>query len=93
MLTIDHHDKGGFFTGQEFFNDHPATSITKLITTEHIVDCSEGFSFGLGDNHALTGSQTVGLNYNGGTQAAHIVFGGFDLCKVLVGGGWDPVPC
>ena len=38
MLTINHHDKGRFFTGQEFFNHYAAAGITKFIATEHIVD-------------------------------------------------------
>ena len=84
MIAVHHNDKARFLALQEIFNYDSRACITHFVAQQHIVDSSMSFIQSHGDNHALTGSQTIRFNYNRRTFLVDVIMCCIGIFKGLV---------
>ncbi len=84
MLTVNHHNKAGFFAVQELFNHDTVPCVTKGVACQHVMDSRFRFFQGHRNDNAFTGSQTVGFDNNRGAFLTQIGQCRFHFREVLV---------
>ena len=89
VLAIYHDDEAGFLAGQEFLDHHARAGIAEAIVGQHHVDCGVRFFQVHGHNHALAGSQAVGLDDDRCAFLVDVLVRRTDIGEGLVLGGWN----
>ena len=91
-VHTDHGDEAGFFAGKKFFDDDPSTGVAKGPVSQHVVDCGVSLFQRLRHDHALAGSEAIGLDDDRRTDLLEIRPGFFQVSERRVVRGRNPVP-
>ena len=63
ILAVGDREEARFLAGQKFLDHHFRPGLAKA-AVEHVADRRLGFVAGFGDDHALAGGQTIGLDHH-----------------------------
>ncbi len=85
VFTICHDDEACFLAFQKFFNHHPVSGVAEGVTGQHVEHSGFGLCCCVRDDHALAGSQAVGLHDNRCSVLADEFNGRGDFREVTVG--------
>ena len=64
-FAVAQHQERNFFALQEFFQHDALSGLAQHFSAQHVGSDRRGFFLGLGDDHALTRGESVGLHHDG----------------------------